>query len=443
MASIMKAPKGTQDILPPESRRWSELETRIRSLAQKYGYGEARTPLFEAIELFQRGVGQATDIVDKEMYAFKDKGGRSLALRPEWTAPIVRAALEHQLIEGETRLFYIGPIFRYERPQKGRYRQSHQFGVECFGAAGAEADAEVISLAWALMRKFNLSRHITLNINTIGDRKCRTAYRDALVQYLRPFESELSPDSQVRLERNPLRILDSKNAIDLEILANAPSFEGMLCEHCVAHFADLRAYLAELMIPFVVNPRVVRGLDYYNRTVFEITSDALGAQNTICGGGRYDELVKDLGGPPVPAVGFAMGMERLLLSIDELTTLEHPPLRGLQLIALGNDALRRCVPLIARLRKSLSQPVFADYSDRKLKTQLKIADQNGARYSIILGSDELSSGMCRVRDLQSRQESDAFRLDLDFLDGAVAAIKDNLRKRTSILREHDRRREES
>jgi histidyl-tRNA synthetase len=403
MAQTVTAPRGTQDIVPPESRRWSELEARIRSLSDRFGYAEIRTPAFEATELFVRGVGDATDIVEKEMYTFRDRGDRELTLRPEWTAPVVRAALERRLLDGETRLFYIGPIFRYERPQKGRYRQSHQFGVECFGAAGSEADVEVISMAWELTRAYGLN-DVVLNVNSIGDAACRPVYRQALLDHFRPHAHELSEESRRRLERNPLRVLDSKDPADRPFVESAPAFEGSLCDACREHFEALKAYLNAIGIPYVVNSRIVRGLDYYNRTVFEITSGALGAQSTVCGGGRYDGLVKELGGPAVPAVGFALGLERFLLILDALGQAAERPRSGVQVIALGQAALSQLVPLIARLRDTLSQPVFADYSDRKLLAQLKIADRNRARYALVAGSNELAAGHVLLRDLTDRSE---------------------------------------
>ena len=297
MSEKLSAPRGTADLFPPESGRWNELESRIAALAARYGYGEIRTPLFEPTELFVRGIGEQTDIVEKEMYTFTDRGGRSLTLRPEWTAPVVRAALEHHLFaSGPLRLYYIGPIFRYERPQKGRYRQSHQFGVECFGFAGPEADLEVISLAWELVQSYGIA-DATLNVNSLGDEHCRPRYREALLEYFRPHLAAMSEDARERARRNPLRLLDSKDPADAPYIERAPVLASFLCVACREHFDALTAYLDLAKIPFVVNPRIVRGIDYYERTVFEITSSVLGAQNSVCGGGRYDGLVASLGGP--------------------------------------------------------------------------------------------------------------------------------------------------
>ncbi len=404
MASKITAPRGTQDVIPPESARWQALESNIRALATRYGYGEIRTPSFESTDLFVRGVGETTDIVEKEMYTFTDKGGRSITLRPEWTAPVVRAALEHNLFEqGSQRLFYVGPIYRYERPQKGRLRQAHQFGVECVGFKGPEADVEVLALAWSLVRSYGI-QDATLNLNSIGDDACRPKYREALLAHFRPHVATLSEDSQARLERNPLRVLDSKAESDRALIETAPTFESILCDDCRTHFDAVKGYLDALGIPYVVNSRIVRGLDYYTRTVFEITSNVLGAQSTVCGGGRYDGLVKSLGGPDLPAVGFGLGLERFLMMLDALEGAQSPPRRGVQVIALGADARARLVPLIEELRHALEVPVFAEYDDRKLVKQLNVADRNNARFALILGGDELADGEIVVRDLEARTD---------------------------------------
>ncbi len=376
----------------------------MRELAHRFGYGEIRTPVFEATDLFVRGVGEATDIVEKEMYTFPDKGGRSMTLRPEWTAPVVRAALEHNLFgQAPLRLYYIGPIFRYERPQRGRYRQSHQFGVECFGYAGPEADFEVISLAWDLVRSYGIDDAV-LRVNSIGDDACRPRFREALLAHLRPHAAELSPESQRRLERNPLRVLDSKDERDLALVASAPSIASVLCGECRAHFAAVTAYLEAAGIPFTHDAAIVRGLDYYTRTVFEIASSALGAQSTVCGGGRYDGLVRSLGGPDVPAVGFALGIERFLMMLDALAREGERPRSGIQAIALGGRARTLLVPIVAELRRSLAIPTFVDFDDRKLLAHLKSADRNAARYALVLGDDELAAKRMVLRDLADRSD---------------------------------------
>ncbi|MBV9333732.1 MAG: histidine--tRNA ligase [Candidatus Eremiobacteraeota bacterium] len=404
MPDNLSAPRGTADIFPPESAYWKELETRIRALAQRYGYGEIRTPLFEPTELFVRGVGEQTDIVTKEMYTFTDRGGRSLTLRPEWTAPVVRAALEHHLFAGGSlRLYYIGPIFRYVRPQKGRYRQSHQFGVECFGFAGPEADVEVISLAWDLVRGYDVA-DASLNLNSLGDGVCRPLYRQALLDHFRPHLEAMSVESRERARRNPLRLLDSKDPDDAPYIASAPVPESFLCAACREHFEAVVQYLELAKIPFVVNPRIVRGLDYYERTVFEITSSVLGAQSSVCGGGRYDGLVASLGGPEVPAVGFALGLERFLMILQAQGKQREAPRSGVQIVALGAQARTVLVPIVAELRQRLQEPTFVDYGDRKLLAHLKLADRNRARYALIAGTEELARGELVLRDLQERRD---------------------------------------
>ena len=400
----LAAPRGTHDVLPPRSADWNRLEARAREIAERFGYGEIRTPTFEATELFVRGVGETTDIVEKEMYTFTTKGDESLTLRPEWTAPVVRAALQHSLLAaGPQRLYYIGSIYRYERPQAGRYREAHQFGIECFGFPGPEADVEVIGVAAALIARYALGG-VTVRLNSVGDDVCRPRYREALLAHFRPHEAELSEDSRRRLERNPLRILDSKSPADAPFIAGAPTLADVLCDECRAHFAGVRTYLDALDIPYEVDPRLVRGLDYYTRTVFEITSTALGAQSTVCGGGRYDGLVASLGGPPTPAVGFGLGLERFLLMLDAAGARPAPARAGIQAIALGASARERLVPLASDLRRSAGATVFFDYRQRKLMDHFKAADRNRARWALILGDDELAAGEIVLRDLERRAE---------------------------------------
>jgi histidyl-tRNA synthetase len=402
--SQIVAPRGTNDIYPPESAAWNELEANVRDIAHRFGYGEIRTPMFEATELFVRGVGDTTDIVEKEMYTFTDKGGRSMTLRPEWTAPVVRAVLQHKmLVDGPQRLYYVGPFFRYERPQAGRYRQANQFGVECFGFAGPEADVEVMQMAYALVARYGIA-DAKLHINTIGDDVCRPAYREALLAHFRPHVSELSEDSQRRLERNPLRILDSKSPADAPFVASAPTFIDTLCDDCAKHFTQVRTYLDMMGVPYEVNPRLVRGFDYYTRTVFEITSSALGAQSAVCGGGRYDGLVESLGGPPTPGVGFGLGLERFLMIVKATAGETAPVRRGLQAIAIGDAARRWLFPVVAALRVNAGVPVFMDFADRKLTAHFKAADRNGARFALIVGDDELAAGQIVVRDLVARED---------------------------------------
>jgi histidyl-tRNA synthetase len=396
------APRGTADLYPPESARRQALESRIHAIAHRYGYGEIRTPLFESTELFVRGVGETTDIVEKEMYTFADKGDRSLTLRPEWTAPVVRAVLEHNLLaQGPQRLYYIGPIFRYERPQAGRYRQAHQFGVECFGFAGPEADVETIALADEVVRAHGLS--VTVSINSIGDDVCRPRYREALFAHFAPHRDALSADSQRRLDRNPLRILDSKAPEDRALIETAPTMLDVLCEPCATHFARVRAMLDAVGVRYVVDPRIVRGLDYYTRTVFEFVSDDLGAQSTVCAGGRYDGLVASLGGPPTPGVGFALGLERFSMLLAKREAGSEPARAGIAVMALGEAARLRVVPLVAALRHESDElAVTIDYGDAKIGAQFKKADRVWARAAVIVGDDEVASGTLVVRDLATR-----------------------------------------
>jgi histidyl-tRNA synthetase len=402
-APKITAPRGTADVYPPESAEWNRLEAQIHAVARRFGYGEIRTPMFEATELFIRGVGETTDIVEKEMYTFLDKGDRSMTLRPEWTAPVVRAVLQHNLLAGgPLRLYYIGPFFRYERPQAGRLRQANQFGVECFGYAEPEADFEVMQLAMELVLRHGIS-DAKLQINSIGDETCRPAYREALLQHFRPHAAQLSEDSQRRLERNPLRILDSKKPEDEPFIANAPKFIDYLCAPCRAHFDAIVGYLGEMNIPYAIDPLIVRGFDYYTRTVFEIRSGELGAQNALCGGGRYDGLVESLGGPPTPAVGFGLGIERFLMVLRSREGNSEPQRAGLQAIALGDRARAFLVPIVAALRGG-GVAAFMDYGDRKLTAQFKIADRNGARYALIVGDEELEKGEIVVRDLIARSD---------------------------------------
>jgi histidyl-tRNA synthetase len=413
------APRGTKDVYPPESARWNRLEADCRELAGRFGYGEIRTPIFEATELFARGVGETTDIVEKEMYTFDDKGGRSMTLRPELTAGIVRALLEHKLFaQGPQRLYAIGPFFRYERPQAGRYRQAHQLSVECFGVAGPEADVEVIQIAALLIARYGITDAV-LNLNSVGDNVCRPLYREALLAHFRPHLAELSPDSQRRLERNPLRILDSKAERDLPFVASAPAMLDHLCDECAAHFAAVRRALDQLGIAYAINPRLVRGLDYYTRTVFEFTSAALGAQSTVCGGGRYDGLVAELGGPPTPGVGFGLGLERFLMMVEKLVPNEAPARHGIQAIALGEAARERLQAIVGALRAVSSEPTFADWQDRKLTAHFKTADRNNARFALILGDDELAAGEIVLRDLAARTDR---RLPLAGSPAEVAAM---------------------
>jgi histidyl-tRNA synthetase len=404
MMNKIAAPKGTADLFPPESTKWQAFESRARAIARRFGYGEIRTPIFEATELFVRGVGETSDIVEKEMYTFADKSGRSLTLRPEWTAPVVRATLEHHLLNaGPLRLYYVGPMFRYERPQAGRFRQAHQFGVECFGYAQPEADAEVIQLAHEIVRSYGLNAQ--LRINSIGDATCRAKFRDALTAHFGAHRESLSADSQRRLDRNPLRLLDSKEPEDQALIVSAPRLLDLLCPACEAHFARVRALLDEIGVPYIVDSRIVRGLDYYTRTVFEFISEDLGAQSAVCAGGRYDGLVQELGGPATPGVGFAMGIERFHMILERSGRTESVPREGVAVVALGDAARAHVVPLVAQLRRmDDAPPVFFDYTEASPGSHIKKADRANARAALILGDDELARGVLTLRDLEYRTQ---------------------------------------
>ena len=415
------APRGTFDILPPQSRRWQALERRIDDVCARFGYGEIRTPVFEATDVFTRTLGETTDVVDKEMYTFVDRGGRSITLRPEMTAPVVRSVLEHNLLQSPpVKLYYRGPFFRYERPQKGRYRQAHQCGVECFGVAGPEADAEVIALALEVVRNAGIE-DVKLDVNSMGCVQCRAQYRDALVAYLEQRKYELSETSVQRLARNPLRILDSKDPQDKEIVADGPRIDQYLCDACRSHFDAVLALLDAMRIRWTRNALIVRGFDYYTRTVFELTSTALGAQNAICGGGRYDGLVESMGGPPTPGVGFGMGMDRLLLVAEGGAAPSNGAVaRGLidvAFVALDEAASRLLVPPMHALRvRGIAADM--DYTRRKLDKQLRAAGDSGARLAAIVGEDERAAGEATVQDLTTRERS---RVKLDDLEAALVA----------------------
>lgn len=408
---------GVFDILPlyalPEnindqwqaSHLWNYVESMIRITAAEYGFQEMRTPLFERTELFQRGVGETTDIVSKEMYTFQDKGGRSMSLRPEGTAPAVRAFLESGCQQSAPvhKLYYIGPMFRYERAQAGRYRQHHQFGAEAIGSKAPEQDVELIDMIYTLYNRLGL-KNLQVDINSIGDTACRIAYRKALQDYLRNRQEELSADSKVRLELNPLRILDSKDPKDKEITASAPSILDFLSEECKEHFIRVQSLLKLLGIPFHVNTSLVRGLDYYNRTVFEIVAGELGAQNSIVGGGRYDGLLKTLGGPDLPATGFATGLERVIQAmIKQGVPLPSPNAPDLFLIALGNEARAACFSLLNQLR-SKGITASMDFSNRKINKIMQYANQIKAEYVAVIGDEELKSGVIEIKQMSNGEK---------------------------------------
>jgi len=410
------APRGTFDILPPDSKRWQALERRIDDVCSRFGYGEIRTPIFESTEVFVRTLGETTDVVDKEMYTFVDRGGRNITLRPELTAPAVRAVLEHDLLRTPpVKLYYRGAFFRYERPQKGRFRQAHQFGVECFGVQGPEADAEVIALALEVIRSSGID-DVTLEVNSMGCPSCRAEYRASLVAYLEAHRAELSETSRERLARNPLRVLDSKDPADKSLVASGPKIGDYLCDACRAHFDGVLALLDAMHIAWTRNALIVRGFDYYTRTVFEFSSAALGSQNAICGGGRYDGLVESMGGPPTPGVGFGMGMDRLLI----VSQASEAPSDGVAsrggidvaFIALDADSSRVLVPPMYALRKR-GVAADMDYTRRKLDKQLRSAGDAGARFAAIVGEDERKAGDATVQDLSTRERTRVKLVDLE------------------------------
>ena len=397
----LQAPKGTRDILPEESDKWQHVEALIRGICYKYGLSEARTPVFEHTELFLRGVGDTTDIVQKEMYTFLDKGGRSITLKPEGTAGIVRMYVEHKLFAQPQpiKVYYLTcPVFRYEKPQAGRLREHHQFGVEIFGAPRADADAECIAIALELFNSIGI-KDLSLNINSIGCPKCRPAYHAALKEYLGSSFNALCTACRERFEKNPLRVLDCKEDACKRIVKSAPVILDFLCSECAAHFQDLKSCLNAMDISYEINPFIVRGLDYYTRTVFEIISTHLGSQGTVCGGGRYDGLVEEIGGPSVPGVGFGLGMERLLM-VAQSQGLEivQPDKCDFYIACTGEDSRLRGFRLAHELRQ-LGKRAECDQLGRSLKAQLKYADKLGAIYVIAIGEDELRENRVKLKNM--------------------------------------------
>lgn len=394
-----QAPRGTHDILPIEAHLWRYLESHFNQLVSRYGYGEIRTPAFEETELFTRTSGDTSDIVTKQMYQFIDKGGRDVTLKPEGTAPAVRAFLEHHLgTQGSTtRLWYQTPVFRYERPQKGRFRQHHQFGLECLGSASPLVDAEVIEIAVRFYQALGLTE-LMVSVNSIGRAETRQRYREAILGHAKTYLRDLDVQERERAERNPLRLLDSKDPKAIELMAYAPSILDHLEEASANHFSALQSALAAAQIPYQVSPQIVRGLDYYTDTVFEVHSNSLGAQTAICGGGRYDGLVKDIGGPDTPAVGFGMGIERLVLVLESHGLVPPLPRPDAYLVAATESARAKVLALTRQLRNA-GFSVQCDLDQRNLKSQFKQADRSSARFALILGDDELASNSITIREL--------------------------------------------
>lgn len=406
MANTIQAIRGMNDLLPEQSPAWQQVEAVIRRVAASYGYSEIRMPVLESTQLFKRSIGEVTDIVEKEMYTFDDRNGESVTLRPEGTASCVRAGNQHGLLYNQIqRLWYMGPMFRYERPQKGRYRQFHQFGIETFGLESADADAEVILLSARLWREFGLADQVELQLNSLGSNEARENYRDALKAYLSDYESELDEDSKRRLESNPLRILDSKDENTQKILEGAPSLSEYWDAESKGHFAQLTARLEAAGISYTLNERLVRGLDYYNRTVFEWVTTALGAQGTVCAGGRYDGLVEQLGGKATPAVGFAMGMERLVLLLQEQGKLTPRRVVDAYLMPLGEEAELNAPRIAEQLRNELPElRLISHCGGGSMKKQMKKADKSGAQVALIIGADEIAQQQVAVKPLRTAEE---------------------------------------
>ena len=407
-AKKIQAIRGMNDLLPSDSPHWQFFENTVRQLMARYGFDEIRTPIVEQTALFARSIGEVTDIVEKEMYTFEDRNGDSLTLRPEGTASCVRAAMEHGLLHNQTqRLWYQGPMFRHERPQKGRYRQFHQVGVETYGFEGPDIDAELILLSARLWQELGLMEHVTLELNSLGSSEARAAYRDTLVGYFEQHRDKLDEDSLRRLNSNPLRILDSKNPGMAEMLENAPRLMDHLDEASQAHFDQLKAMLDAAGISYVINPRLVRGLDYYCRTVFEWTTDALGSQGTVCAGGRYDGLVEQLGGKPTPAVGFAMGIERLILLLDTLQLVPDDALGGcdIYLLPMDDASTIAALTLAETLRSELpSLRLQLHCGAGSFKSRMKKADKSGASIALLIGEDERLAGDVTLKFLRTEQE---------------------------------------
>ncbi|HUV75982.1 MAG TPA: histidine--tRNA ligase [Dehalococcoidales bacterium] len=410
---MYQAPRGTTDILPEEQAYWRYVEQKVVDICQLYGYERIDSPMFEEAGLFTRSVGQGTDIVEKEMYTFADKGGNQITLRPEGTAPVCRAYLEHGLhnLPQPVKLYYIASIFRYERPQAGRYRQHYQFGYEAIGDDDPALDAEVIDMAWQFFLSLNL-RHLTLQLNSIGCRQCRPAYLSALKDYYADYKEGLCPDCKTRLKRNPLRLLDCKKPSCQKTANAAPRSADHLCPECDTHFNQLREYLNLLGIPFEVNHRLVRGLDYYTRTVFEIQPESGGAQSTIGGGGRYDNLIEELGGKPTPAIGLAAGMERIILNLKK-QAVSIPPLPGPRVFiaCIGEEARVETIKLASRLRQAGIGTLLATGS-RSLKAQLRQANNLGIPHAVIVGEEEVKTGTVILRDMANARQKTVSRDEL-------------------------------
>lgn len=410
---LTNAPRGTKDILPDTVGDWNYVEKEIRELCHRFGYNEIRTPIFEHTELFQRGIGEGTDVVDKEMYTFTDRGDRSITLRPENTASAVRAYLQNKLYAESSlvKLFYIGSMFRYDRPQAGRMREFHQFGIEALGEANPAVDAEVILLAMELLEGLGL-KDLELSVNSVGCPKCRSQYRTMLQDFFRDKLDDLCEDCKSRFERSPLRILDCKKDSDKPYMHDAPKITDCLCDECQEHFAKLQQHLTNAGVKFQLDPRLVRGLDYYTKTAFEIKYPPLGAQSAVAGGGRYDGLIEEMGGNPTPAVGFATGLERLLLALESQNLLpEKNRSVDAYVVALGEKAQDEAFKLLNQLRKA-GKAAAMDYAGRSMKAQMKQANKLNAKYAIIMGDDEIAEGVVMLRSMSDSEQEKVAVADL-------------------------------
>ena len=413
----IQAPKGTKDMLPVDAYKWHYVENIFREISKNFGIREIRTPMFEHTELFLRGVGETTDIVQKEMYTFEDKGGRSITLKPEGTAPAVRAFIENRLFNEAqpTKLFYITPCFRYEKAQKGRYRQFHQYGIEMFGSEKPSIDAEVMALAMTILKKIGL-KGLSLNINNLGCPNCRPKYNDALKKFLEENYDNLCPTCKTRFNKNPMRILDCKEHKCKEITKSAPIILDYICDECSDHFDKVKEYLDILGIPYTVDPGIVRGLDYYTKTIFEI----LNSDFTVCGGGRYDKLIEEIGGTETPAVGFGMGIERLILAIEkEGIVINEDPTVELYLAARGEEGAKEAFRLAHALREiGVSSEI--NHAGRSFKAEMKYANKIGAKFNVVLGDDELQNRKAKFKRMSDGEQ---FELSLDDLEKIKELIK--------------------
>ena len=409
----IKAPKGTKDTMPRDSYKVQYIEREFSELCRLYGFREVRTPMFESTELFNRGVGETTDIVQKEMYTFEDLGHRSITLKPEGTSPAVRAFIEsHDYAEMQpTKYYYDTPCFRYERPQAGRLREFHQFGVENFGTPDMMADAEAIALASDFIKKIGIE-DVELRINSVGCRECRPVYRKALQDYLRPYYEELSDISKDRFESNPMRIIDSKDITDQRIAKDAPYMLDYLCDDCKAAFEALKTNLDAMGISYVVDPRIVRGLDYYTKTAFEFVTTKIGAQGTVCGGGRYDHLVEEIGGPSIPGVGFGLGKERLLILMEQNDIIvDDPNVPDISVSFIGDKARLYALDLVHKLR-ACGVSAIIDTLNRNLKGQMKYANKLNARYSVVIGENEIEKGIVTLKNMNSGEQKEINAIDI-------------------------------